>query len=137
MNTKSEGQRVDVDRWVEQAPTENEGDFRKAVHIILHTLATTTPSGCRFALKGGILLAIRYEGSRFTTDVDFSTSDTYSQTHVDNLLDRLNSEIPLVIENLGYGIACRIQGHKVHPRPDQEERDFFTLQIRLGFARQG
>ena len=38
-------------------------------------------------MKGGLLLAIRYDSSRFTRDLDFSTTEQYQADMADQLLD--------------------------------------------------
>ena len=41
----------------------------------------------RSTMKGGLLLAIRYDSSRFTRDLDFSTTKQYQADTADQLLD--------------------------------------------------
>ena len=38
-------------------------------------------------MKGGLRLAIRYDSSRFTRDLDFSTTEQYQADTADQLLD--------------------------------------------------
>lgn len=129
--------KIDLDAWVQDAPNEQEAEFRKAVHILLYTLALSDERKCQYALKGGILLAIRYDSPRFTTDVDLSTSEAFTQDRADLFLDQIGSQLPHSVASLGYGIDCRVQSHEVRPKPGGEDKQFFTLQIKIGYAVQG
>ena len=40
-----------------------------------------------WTMKGGLRLAIRYDSSRFTRDLDFSTTEQYQADTADQLLD--------------------------------------------------
>lgn len=57
-----------IDHWVASADNENERTFREAVHTILYAIASSTNLQPQMIMKGGILMAIRYETGRFTTD---------------------------------------------------------------------
>ena len=58
---------VDIERWVDDAPTHQRG-FREVVHIILDSIGHSRNLQARMVMKGGLLLAIRYDSSRFTRD---------------------------------------------------------------------
>ena len=77
---------VDIERWVDDAPTHQRG-FREAVHIILDSIGHSRNLQARMVMKGGLLLAIRYDSSRFTRDLDFSTTEQYQADTADQLLD--------------------------------------------------
>lgn len=122
--------------WVESAPTENEQVFRRVIHIVLDAISKLDDRKYELVMKGGILMAIQYQTSRFTRDIDFSTSRHYSEfkeTQQD-FLDKLNTEINNSSQHLGYGIQCRVQASKVKPR---EEGNYQTLHINVGYAIQG
>ena len=67
---------VDIERWVADAPIHQRG-FREAVHIILDSIGHSRNLQARMVMKGGLLLAIRYDSSRFTRDLDFSTTEQF------------------------------------------------------------
>ena len=77
---------VDIERWVADAPTHQRG-FREAVHIILDSIGHSRNLQARMVMKGGLRLAIRYDSSRFTRDLDFSTTEQYQADMANQLLD--------------------------------------------------
>ena len=77
---------VDIERWVADAPTHQRG-FREAVHIILDSIGHSRNLQARMVMKGGLRLAIRYDSSRFTRDLDFSTTEQYRADMADQILD--------------------------------------------------
>ena len=77
---------VDIERWVDDAPTHQRG-FREAVHIILDSIGHSRNLQARMVMKGSLLLAIRHNSSRFTRDLDLSTTEQYQADMADQLLD--------------------------------------------------
>ena len=63
---------VDMEAWVQQAPDKPQRGFREAVHIILESIGRSQHLHARMVMKGGLLMAIRYDSSRYTRDIDFS-----------------------------------------------------------------
>lgn len=107
--------------------------FRQAMHLILRAIATSEALSPFMIMKGGILLAIRYHSSRFTKDVDFSTSRHLQQVDVPVLLKNVESSLfPISAEN-EYGLALSLQSHKINP-PNRPEVSFPTLQLKVGYA---
>ena len=126
-----------IDRWVASADNENEKTFREAVHTILYAIASSTNLQPRMIMKGGILMAIRYETGRFTTDIDFSTTTHYRDFAADQaaFLHTFNEAIQAAVQLLPYQLDCRLQGTpKVQPRA---EGNFQTLRMKVGYARFG
>ncbi|MEW6267657.1 MAG: nucleotidyl transferase AbiEii/AbiGii toxin family protein [Thermodesulfobacteriota bacterium] len=67
----------DIGAWVAQETNPRQKDFRAAVHTVLHAIANS-PLRVRLIVKGGILLAFRYQSRRHTRDLDFSTDAPYA-----------------------------------------------------------
>ena len=60
--------------WVNATTSEGQRNFRPVVHIILDAIASTAKLRVDMVMKGGVLMDILYNTSRFTTDLDFSTT---------------------------------------------------------------
>ena len=83
-------------------------------------------------IKGGILLALRYNSPRHTTDVDFSTSLKYTDFDQDDFESEFSTSLAKTVELLEYGLDCRIQSLKTKPsRPDAT---FPALSVSIGYA---
>lgn len=84
-------------------------------------------------MKGGVLLAIRYQSSRFTTDIDFSTPRRFQDVHLPTLIASIEEALAPVSADNEHGLALRLQSHEVKP-PHRPEVNFPTLQMRIGYA---
>ncbi|HDH15541.1 MAG TPA: nucleotidyl transferase AbiEii/AbiGii toxin family protein, partial [Gammaproteobacteria bacterium] len=51
-------------------------------------------------IKGGILLAIRYNSHRYTRDIDFSTNQMLGDINKDEIANRLNKSMAIMGESL-------------------------------------
>lgn len=122
---------VDIEAWVEAAPADQRG-FREAVHIILDSIGHSQNLQTKMVMKGGLLLAIRYDSSRFTRDLDFSTSERYTAENADALLAEFEAGLVAAEDRLPYGTACRLQSRKVEPKG--ENRTHHNLALTIGFA---
>lgn len=122
---------VGIEAWVEASPDGQRG-FREAVHTILDSIGHSQNLRAKMVMKGGLLLAIRYESTRFTRDIDFSTSDRYTAENADGLLAELKEGLVLAEDRLPYGTACRLQSYKVEPKGDN--RTHHNLALKVGFA---
>lgn len=122
---------VDIEAWVEAAPADQRG-FREAVHIILDSIGHSQNLQTRMVMKGGLLLAIRYDSSRFTRDLDFSTSERYTAENAEALLGEFEAGLVAAEDRLPYGTACRLQSRKVEPKG--ENRTHHNLALTIGFA---
>jgi predicted nucleotidyltransferase component of viral defense system len=125
-------QQCDISTWVRQESEVTTKSFREAIHIVLHAIGKSSKLNTKMLMKGGILLAIRYESSRFTRDVDFSTSSTYAEFNKDAFLEELSQQLINAAETLEYGLDCKIQSSQVKP-PD-EKSQFQTLKLTIGYA---
>lgn len=120
--------------WVDAANGPKERALRQAIHTIIATIARNRLLHDSSYLKGGILLALRYNSTRHTTDLDFSNSAPYSKEQRQSVLDGLTSTLPVIIEELGYDLDCRLQGYDVQPSPDHT---YVNLEMRIGYAAKG
>ena len=77
---------LDLASWVAKAPADKK-NFREAVHIILAAIGASTVLRGNMILKGGMLMALRYDSSRFTRDADFSTTAKYAKGDEQKLLE--------------------------------------------------
>ena len=55
---------IDIEAWVDAAPADQRG-FREAVHIILDSIGHSQNLKARMVMKGGLLLAIRYDSEMY------------------------------------------------------------------------
>lgn len=122
---------VEIDAWVAQAPQGQQG-FREAVHTILDGIGHSQNLSAKMVMKGGLLLAIRYDSSRYTRDLDFSTKDKYTAESADVLLAELREGLVTAENRLPYDTLCRLQSHKVQPKG--ENKTHHSLALKIGFA---
>lgn len=84
--------------WVAAAPDAPTRELRMAVHTILAAVSRAPRLPNHMVLKGGIPLALEYQGDRFTRDIDFSTAKTVPDMAVEG-----------VVEELAAAFACRFR----------------------------
>ncbi len=125
----------DLSTWVEQEENPTERKFREAVHTILFAIGHSQNIAAQMIMKGAILLAIRYNCIRYTTDIDFSTSITRKEFDEIKFFSDLDECLVTATETLDYGLACRVQSHEY--KPPGKDRSFPTLKIRIGYAYKG
>ncbi len=125
----------DIAEWVNQAPSDQR-ELRQAVHTVLAAIAQDTQLRADMIMKGGILLAVRYQSVRFTKDIDFSTSMKLSEVNADDVQRRLDAALRLTVEALDYDLDCRVQGCKVHPA-NQANASFPSIKLKIGYAYKG
>lgn len=127
----------DLSAWVSHAPNEQERQFREAVHCILEAIGNTANLRSQMIMKGGVLMAIRYDTGRNTRDIDFSTTEHYRdfRSSRQDFIDNLNAALQSVaVDLLGYEMELVIKSEKLQPR---EDGNFQTLHLKIGFARRG
>lgn len=107
-------------------------EFRQAVHTILHAISSTRGLREIMVMKGGILLALGYESTRFTRDIDFSTEKKLKEFNAEEFKDRIDAALVDSVEKLRYGVDCRVQGWKQKPR--RKDADFATIEFKVGYA---
>lgn len=125
-------QALDLPAWVASAP-DRQRHFREAVHIILTAIGTSTALRSTMIMKGGMLMAIRYDSTRFTKDADFSTQARFAKGDDEAMLKELDQQITLVNERLPYDTMCRRQRTEMSPVPP-EENDFPGMKLSIGYA---
>ena len=120
----------DIEAWVNQS-AENKL-FRQAVHIVIYSISNNRELQKIMIMKGGILLALGYESTRFTRDIDFSTEQKLDNFDVEAFINRFDAALVDAVDKLEYGVDCVVQGWK--QQPPREDATFPTIQIRVGFA---
>ncbi len=128
-------EQCDIKAWVERAPDKAQRELREAVHTALVAVARSSDLRPQMVMKGAILLALRYESTRYTRDIDFSTRQMFSQFNERDFLREFNKRLALAVEELDYELDCRIQSLKVKPRRDGAS--FQTLTLKIGYAYKG
>lgn len=124
--------KYDIASWVEQENNPRNRSFREAVHTILIAIANNKNLHADMIMKGGILLALRYESQRYTTDLDFSTSKTIKQFNKNRFFMEFEKSLLSASEQLDYGLDCRLQSHRINP--PSTEASFPTMKLRIGYA---
>jgi len=84
-------------------------------------------------LKGGILMALAYGSARYTKDIDFSQVQKYKTGDEAILLNEFSQALTDVVEEVDYGLDCRIQSHSLQP-PSKKNPTFPTLTVKVGYA---
>src|SRR3546814_18460052 len=83
-------------------------------------------------MKGSLLMAIRYDSSRSTKDLDFSTTDLYTAEDADALLAEFEAGLATAAERLPYGTACQLQSRKIEPTG--ENKTHHSLMLTVGYV---
>ena len=125
----------DIAEWVRQAPSDQR-ELRQAVHTVLAAISHDPQLRAAMIMKGGILLAVRYQSARFTRDIDFSTDMKLGQVNPEELQRRLDASLRLMVEMLEYDLDCRVQGCKVNP-PNRPNATFPSIELKIGHAYKG
>lgn len=115
-----------INQSVERIP------FRQAVHTILTAITKSHVLQSNMIMKGGILLALSYDSTRYTKDIDFSTARTLKEFDIEEFIRELQSALIEAVENLDYGLDCRVQSYK--QKPPRSDATFPTLEISVGYA---
>lgn len=121
---------ININQWISRDPAQRA--FREAVHTILTAIAKTPNLQASMIMKGGVLLALEYQSSRFTKDIDFSTSVRLREFDLARFQTAFEAGLVLAVDQLGYGLDCRVQSCK--QQPPREDADFPTIQLTVGYA---
>lgn len=125
---------LNLTQWVSDTD-EDYVDIRKAMHIVLLAIGSSSRLSSMMALKGGVLMAIQYANTRFTTDLDFSALQNPEDVDLDTLRDELNQAlVGAEVELISYNISCRVQKIKKQPKAF-EAATFPSLNITIGYAK--
>ncbi len=134
----SEIEEFDIKDWVEEASTKSKKELRQAVHTILSAIASDSNLKANMILKGGILLAIRYKSHRFTKDIDFSTERQLGgEITEDGVRESLDSSLAQMVEELDYGLDCRVQSSELQPKPKNRKPTYPSIKMTVGYAYKG
>lgn len=125
---------INLDDWVDQAPSLFK-EYRISVQIILTAISLNSNLADNMIMKGGSLLAIRYNSKRHTTDVDFSTQIKLDRLDLDSFIKALNDGLDIARVDLGHSIKCVVQSYEVKPK-SKTEPTFPTLEVKIGYANQ-
>lgn len=124
---------INLPLWVEAEAEPERHVFRQAVHLVLRAIAQSEVLAPAMIMKGGILLAVRYRSTRYTRDIDFSTSQRFQQQVIPSLLTTIEEALVPVSADNEYGMALRLQSHQIKP-PNRPDVSFPTLQLRIAYA---
>lgn len=123
----------DISIWLKAANDDKrERQRREAIHILLDSIASSEKLNAKMAMKGGVLLAIKYGSSRYTIDVDFSSSEKPSEIDTDKLRNELDRNLILSSERFDYGMSCLVQ--KIKKEPNDPRATSPTFRITIGYA---
>jgi len=126
----------EIREWVDGYVDLKDREFREAVHTILAAVVADPMLKANMIIKGGILLAIRYQSGRFTKDIDFSTIKSLSEVDPGSVASALGNGLSKIGEELGYGLDCRVQSCKVQPK-NHKNASFPSIKIVIGYAYKG
>ena len=123
----------DLGHWVDCETDPRHREFREAVHTVLRAISISQNLRASMLMKGGILLAIRYQSSRYTRDIDFSTNAHYRDFDQDTFVDELSAALITAGTQLDYDLDCRVQTVKLQPANIPNPL-FPTLKLSIGYA---
>lgn len=124
---------IDLTAWVDEELRPERKVFRQAVQLVLRAIAQSPNLSAVMIMKGGLLLAVRYHSSRFTRDIDFSTSKRLQEVDLPALLAMIAEALASVSADNEHAMALRLQSHEIKP-PHRPGVNFPTLQMRIGYA---
>lgn len=124
---------IDLNRWVDAEPDPSRKTFRQATHLLLRAIANSHRLAPLMVMKGGTLLAIRYNSPRFTKDIDFSTTNVFADSEVPIFLEDLSEALIDANADNEYGLMLKVQSHALKPKAEKHPT-FPTLQVKIGYA---
>jgi len=119
-----------IQDWINQSP--DRVAFRQAVNTILVAISKSEALKTNMVMKGGMLLALGYESTRYTKDIDFSTEKTLNEFDIQAFIEELKNALLDAVVSLNYGLDCRVQSYK--QQPPKSDATFPTLAISVGYA---
>ncbi|MBS9439606.1 nucleotidyl transferase AbiEii/AbiGii toxin family protein [Photorhabdus noenieputensis] len=122
-----------IEDWIADAP-QDRITFRQAVHIVLQAIASNEYLKPKMIMKGGILLGLRYQSSRFTEDIDFSTNMRLADIDQQTFHEELDDALAISSAELPYQVTCAVQSLSIQPR-NTEEATFPSFRLKIGYAR--
>ncbi len=122
----------DISAWIQEDESPKGKKQREAIHILLYGLSSSSELNIQTAMKGGVLLAIRYQSSRHTIDVDFSTKISAQEFDEKFFKSELEKALLFASNSLNYNMECRIQSFNKNPR--SASASWPTYKINIGYA---
>lgn len=119
-----------IAEWVKAAPADRRL-FRQAVHLILHGIGGDEYLRMNMIMKGGMLLGIRYQSSRYTEDIDFSIGHQLQDINQQHFADLLKDALVVAEDELPYQVTCRLQSLKVQPK---QGGTFPSLKMQIAYS---
>lgn len=126
---------VEIENWIKNSPDNAAKAFRQAVHVILLAISKSPKLRSKMIFHGGLLLTLRYNGVRYTNDLDFATAHKRADIDEEAFLNELQQSLLQSSETLPYGLACKIQSSRI--KPPGEGKNHQTLEINIGYAYKG
>ena len=99
---------IDLAAWVDEELRPDRKVFRQAAQLVLRAIAQSPSLSAVMIMKGGLLLAIRYHSSRFTRDIDFSTSKRLQEVDLPALLAVIAEALASVSADNEHAMALRL-----------------------------
>ena len=124
---------IDWDKWIADGGEDEHKPLRQAVHIVLISISKCESLKNHMMLKGGMLMALCYDSSRYTRDIDFSQAQRYKQGDEGALVGELEMAMRETVEEVDYGLDCRAQSKELKP-PSKKNPTFPTLNVKIGYA---
>ena len=123
---------IDLEAWVESEEEPDRRALRQAIQLVLRAIAKSSLSSLMI-MKGGVLLAIRYQSSRFTRDIDFSTPRQFQDVDIPDLVKRIEDALAPISDDNEHALVLRLQSHEIKPA-NRPGVSFPTLNLRIGYA---
>lgn len=120
-------------KWVQDGGDLQWKSLRQAVHIVLLSIAKCDSLKEHMMLKGGILMALCYDSSRYTRDIDLSQRAKYEKGDEEKVLTELANAIQVSVQEVDYGLDCRVQSSQLKP-PSEKNPTFPVLEVKIGYA---
>ena len=111
--------------WVNQVENDEDAyETRKSMAVILLAVSLDEDLAEKFVLKGGFLMTINFQSTRFTSDVDFSY-DTVNKNpkEIKEDINKLDNLMRRAQAKLGYGNRMMIV-QTIHKNPKFEDHEF-------------
>lgn len=116
--------------WVHRGSPEYKKQ-RMAIHAILVAITKNNPLRNHVYLKGGILMGIVYESTRYTTDIDISNTDRFDIAEKFDK-DLFDQSLSLASLDLPYNLILKTQSVKIMPK---KIGSFNSYRITVGYAK--
>ncbi len=130
--------KIVMEKWVEKVRADPVNHLaRQATEVALNAVAAMPDFGGHLFLKGGLLMSIRYDSPRTTTDIDFTCDLRPIPETPTALQEALNKALPVAAARLGYAdLRFRVQSCNQRPKKfGSPGMSFPALEMKIGYAR--